>query len=123
MGPHFVNRGLWRRAFAKSRTHSSAGERSLHTGEVQGSIPWASTILKGFLAKPWSKDPGEFRVSRPFSIFGVTTGEHLASQPCFACNVSALPPHWFHRMATGESDVHQISWIAIFLVCFQTGKE
>src|SRR6266567_4997620 len=43
MGPHFVNRGLWRRAFAKSRTHSSAGERSLHTGEVQGSIPCAST--------------------------------------------------------------------------------
>src|ERR1700710_515030 len=27
----------------QSRTHSSAGERSLHTGEVQGSIPCAST--------------------------------------------------------------------------------
>ena len=26
------------------RAHSSAGERSLHTGEVQGSIPCASTI-------------------------------------------------------------------------------
>ena len=54
--PHFVNRGLCRPLlrpdlmvptadFAdKSRTHSSAGERSLHTGEVQGSIPCASTI-------------------------------------------------------------------------------
>jgi hypothetical protein len=31
------------RAAYKSRTHSSAGERSLHTGEVQGSIPCAST--------------------------------------------------------------------------------
>src|SRR5216117_4163043 len=30
----------------KSRTHSSAGERSLHTGEVQGSIPCASTIFR-----------------------------------------------------------------------------
>jgi hypothetical protein len=29
----------------KSRTHSSAGERSLHTGEVQGSIPCASTTF------------------------------------------------------------------------------
>src|SRR5260370_41495169 len=27
----------------KSRAHSSAGERSLHTGEVQGSIPCAPT--------------------------------------------------------------------------------
>ena len=27
----------------QSRTHSSAGERALHTGEVQGSIPCAST--------------------------------------------------------------------------------
>src|SRR5690349_6000452 len=53
----FVNRGHERRVSAgqapiyrrrsrplKSRTHSSAGERSLHTGEVQGSIPCASTI-------------------------------------------------------------------------------
>src|SRR5437868_7719365 len=56
--PHFVNRSLLddtcigsiRRLSAldfagKSRTHSSAGERSLHTGEVQGSIPCASTRL------------------------------------------------------------------------------
>jgi hypothetical protein len=42
-------------------------------------------------------------------IFGVTTGEDLADQPCPACNVSALWPHWFHRMATSESDAHQIS--------------
>jgi hypothetical protein len=42
-------------------------------------------------------------------IFGVTTGEDLAGQPCPACNVSALWPHWFHRMATSESDAHQIS--------------
>jgi hypothetical protein len=53
---HFVNRGHERRVCPlrrpiygvrsgakKSRTHSSAGERSLHTGEVQGSIPCAST--------------------------------------------------------------------------------
>ena len=30
---------------AKSRAHSSVGERSLHTGEVQGSIPCAPTTL------------------------------------------------------------------------------
>src|ERR1700730_9974048 len=29
----------------KSRAHSSAGERSLHTGEVQGSIPCAPTRI------------------------------------------------------------------------------
>jgi hypothetical protein len=29
---------------AEIRVHSSAGERSLHTGEVQGSIPCAPTI-------------------------------------------------------------------------------
>src|SRR5260370_2130448 len=34
----------------KSRAHSSAGERSLHTGEVQGSIPCAPTMFKGFRA-------------------------------------------------------------------------
>src|SRR6476620_2428004 len=44
MGLEFVNRGLWQRVFHQVRTHSSAGERSLHTGEVQGSIPCASTI-------------------------------------------------------------------------------
>jgi hypothetical protein len=40
----------------KSRAHSSAGERSLHTGEVQGSIPCAPTIkrpgLLGFSNHP-----------------------------------------------------------------------
>src|SRR5260370_11530315 len=63
LAPHSVNRGLWRGVFSdprpiyrpligsqKFRTHSSAGERSLHTGEVQGSIPCASTIFKGFLS-------------------------------------------------------------------------
>ena len=54
MGAHFVNRGLWhgpirpsgvRNRCTKSRAHSSAGERSLHTGEVIGSIPIAPTIL------------------------------------------------------------------------------
>src|ERR1700704_6601505 len=58
IAPHFVNRGLWLQVFgmirrlfygldraAISRTHSSAGERSLHTGEVQGSIPCASTMF------------------------------------------------------------------------------
>jgi hypothetical protein len=29
-----------------------------------------------------------------------------------AADGGALQPHWFHRMATRESDVHQISWIA-----------
>src|SRR4051812_9177906 len=56
--PHSVNRGsdeVHRRFPAletarQSRTHSSAGERSLHTGEVQGSIPCAST----------SKNPSRF---------------------------------------------------------------
>ena len=51
--PHFVNRASAvirdRRPIAaavpdRSRAHSSAGERSLHTGEVQGSIPCAPTI-------------------------------------------------------------------------------
>src|SRR5205814_3933507 len=51
-GSHFVNRRLENcivpacaalHCAQKSRTHSSAGERSLHTGEVQGSIPCAST--------------------------------------------------------------------------------
>lgn len=58
--PHSVNRGsdemhrpTGRRCGARiakrqSRTHSSAGERSLHTGEVQGSIPCASTIRRKF---------------------------------------------------------------------------
>jgi hypothetical protein len=50
-GPSFVNRDFWRVRVGASRTrctktraHSSAGERSLHTGEVQGSIPCAPTI-------------------------------------------------------------------------------
>jgi hypothetical protein len=40
-------------------------------------------------------------------------------QQCGAC---ALQPHWFHRMATGESDANQISWIGVLLV-FLPGKE
>src|SRR5262249_49616327 len=45
-GPRFVNRAL-------SRAHSSAGERSLHTGEVQGSIPCAPTIKSLVLLGFW----------------------------------------------------------------------
>ena len=41
--PRFVNRTLL--ALTRDgRAHSSAGERSLHTGEVQGSIPCAPTM-------------------------------------------------------------------------------
>src|ERR1700761_7452284 len=40
--PRFVNRASGHAC--GGRAHSSAGERSLHTGEVQGSIPCAPTI-------------------------------------------------------------------------------
>jgi hypothetical protein len=40
--PRFVNRTL-QALTHDGRAHSSAGERSLHTGEVQGSIPCAPT--------------------------------------------------------------------------------
>jgi hypothetical protein len=66
-----------------------------------------------WLTQRWRSRPSApsigARVFRTLSIFGVTTGEDLAGQPCPACNVSALWPHWFHRMATSESDAHQIS--------------
>ena len=43
--PLFVNRTLLALTH-DGRAHSSAGERSLHTGEVQGSIPCAPTSLQ-----------------------------------------------------------------------------
>src|SRR6201996_8336383 len=43
--PRFVNRASGHTS--GGRAHSSAGERSLHTGEVQGSIPCAPTIGSG----------------------------------------------------------------------------
>jgi hypothetical protein len=53
--PRFVNRTLLASS-TDGRAHSSAGERSLHTGEVQGSIPCAPTTqspnLLSFCAAP-----------------------------------------------------------------------
>ena len=72
-GPRFVNRGLWRHASSQfrpdwqvfdeaqhSRAHSSAGERSLHTGEVQGSIPCAPTSLRSLR---------ELRLGKPVPVY------------------------------------------------------
>ena len=56
--PCFVNRTLLAFLCSGGRAHSSAGERSLHTGEVQGSIPCAPTI------KP-TKSSNYRTVSRP----------------------------------------------------------
>ena len=59
----------------QSRTHSSAGERSLHTGEVQGSIPCASTIFVR------ADDFGfEFQISGQFRHCERSEAIHLAAQ-------------------------------------------
>ena len=51
-----------------SRAHSSAGERSLHTGEVQGSIPCAPTretcCFIGFSPAPGTSATGCYRQNR-----------------------------------------------------------
>src|SRR6516165_3853708 len=51
-----------------SRAHSSAGERSLHTGEVQGSIPCAPTTKTrcfiGFSPPPGTSATGSYRQNR-----------------------------------------------------------
>src|SRR5947207_2820220 len=62
-----------------------------------------------------SEPPSPYRRLRPITA-GV--GCHAASAACSrAC---ALQPHWFHRMATRDSDADQISRIGFF--CFSNWK-
>src|ERR1700719_310418 len=62
--PRFVNRTLLA-LMHDGRAHSSAGERSLHTGEVQGSIPCAPTSLRSRC---------ELRLGRPSRFIQASEG-------------------------------------------------
>src|SRR3954452_13541344 len=79
----------------ESRTHSSAGERSLHTGEVQGSIPCASTSPLQFCSTPFA--PGGRSTTTLAAREAANQGQnkspprdlaHRASAPSDSLNIS-----------------------------------